>query len=69
MSVKRILSLCVAVLFGFAAFPGYAGDIISCDSFENCPDGSEPLTNALLALEARIDVVNLFFTTQLSSFS
>ena len=57
MPVKIILSLCVAVLFGFAAVPSYSGDIVSCDSFENCPDGSVPLTAALLALEAKIEAL------------
>jgi hypothetical protein len=54
MSLKSILALVCALSIGFASLPSYAGDIISCDSFENCPDGSVPSTNALLALEARI---------------
>ena len=48
MSVKRILSLCVVVLFGIAAFPSYSQDIISCNGFESCPEADTS------ALEARI---------------
>ena len=48
MFIKRILPLCVAVLFGFAAFPSYSQDIISCNGFESCPDADTS------ALEARI---------------
>lgn len=57
MSIRNTLSLFVAVLIGYAISPSYSGDIISCDSYENCPDGSVPLTNALLALEAKIDAL------------
>jgi len=57
MLIKRILLPFVATFIGFAISPSYAGDIISCDSFENCADGSVPLTNALLALEARMDAL------------
>jgi hypothetical protein len=48
MLIKRILSLCTAVLFGFAVFPSYGGDIISCNGFESCPEADTS------ALEARI---------------
>jgi len=57
MFIKRILLLSVVIAFGSFFSPSYAGDIISCDSFENCPDGSVPLTNALLALQARMDAL------------
>ena len=57
MSLKSILALVCALSIGFASLPSYAGDIISCDSFENCPDGSEPLTNKLIQLENKIDAL------------
>jgi hypothetical protein len=57
MLIKSTLLLSVAVLIGLSISPSYGGDIISCDSFENCPDGSVPSTNALLALEARMDAL------------
>ncbi len=57
MQIKRFVLLIVVFIFGYSFSPSYAGDIISCDSFENCPDGSVPLTNALLALEARMDAL------------
>ena len=55
MSVKRIFLPFVAAFIVIT--PSFGGDIISCDSFENCPDGSVPLTNALLELEARVDAL------------
>ena len=55
MSVKYIVSLCAAALIGFTISPSYSHDIISCDGLENCPDGSVPLTNTLLAMQAEID--------------
>ena len=54
MFIKRILPLCVAVLFGFAAFPSYSGDIISCNGFESCP--TVP-SDEILAMKARIDAL------------
>jgi len=57
MLIKRILLPFVATFIGFAISPSYAGDIISCDSFENCADGSVPLTNAILELEARMEAL------------
>jgi len=51
MSIKKILSLCVAVLLGFAAFPSYSQDIISCNGFESCPEADTS------ALEARIEAL------------
>jgi len=57
MSPKIILSLFIALFMGIATTPVHSGDIISCDSFENCPDGSVPLTNALLELDARVDAL------------
>ena len=57
MPSKIILSVFIVFTIGFATSPSHAGDLISCDSFENCPDGSVPLTNALLALEARMDAL------------
>jgi len=57
MSFKPIFVLTCFISLISLSTPGYAADIISCDSFENCPDGSEPLTNALLALEARMDTL------------
>ncbi len=59
MSIKSTLLFCVATLIGLTSLPSYSGDIISCDSFESCPDGSVPLTNALLALEARMDALEI----------
>jgi hypothetical protein len=59
MSIKSTLLFFVAVFIGLTSLPSYSGDIISCDSFENCPDGSVPLTNALLALEARMDALEV----------
>lgn len=57
MSVKNVLSLCAALLVGYSVSPSFAGDIISCDSFENCPDGSEVLTNQLIQLENKINAL------------
>ena len=54
MSIKHALLLS-AVLIGFVVSPTYSGDIISCDSFENCPDGSNPVTQQLLDMQARIE--------------
>ena len=48
MPNKVILSLFITVLFGFAAFPSYSQDIISCNGFESCPAADTS------ALEARI---------------
>jgi len=47
MLIKSTSLFFVAVLIGSAISPTCGGDIISCDSFQNCPDGSVPLTNAL----------------------
>jgi hypothetical protein len=55
MLIKSTLLLSIAVLIGFTVSPSYSGDIISCDSFENCPDGSVPLTNANLELQSVIE--------------
>jgi hypothetical protein len=55
MLIKSALISVIAIFIVFVTSPSYSGDIISCDSFESCPDGSVPLTNALLALEARIE--------------
>jgi hypothetical protein len=55
MSVKSITHLAIAVLLGCAMLPGYGHDIISCDSFESCPDGTAPPTNILLHMQAEID--------------
>jgi len=54
MPIKSTLLLFVAVFVGLTASPSYAGDIISCDSFENCP--ALP-TDEILALEARIEAL------------
>jgi hypothetical protein len=57
MSAKAGLSLFIVFFISIATSPVHSGDIISCDSFENCPDGSVPLTNAILELQARMDVL------------
>jgi len=57
MLIKRISLVFSAIVFCFVVSSAHGGDIISCDSFENCLDGSEPVTNALLALEARMDAL------------
>jgi len=57
MLVKRILLVFTIVFSCVVAPPSYGGDIISCDSFENCPDGSVPLTNQLIQLENKIDAL------------
>ena len=45
----------VLAMTSSAIRPSYDGDVISCDSFKNYPDRSVPLTNELLALQARIE--------------
>ena len=57
MLIKHTILLLAALLTGYLISPSYSGDIISCDSFENCPDGSEPLTNQLIQLENKIDAL------------
>jgi len=57
MLIKHTILLFAALLTGYLISPSYSGDIISCDSFENCPDGSEPLTNQLIQLENKIDAL------------
>lgn len=57
MSPKIVLSLFIAFFMSITGSPVRAGDIISCDSFESCPDGSVPVNNAILALEARMDAL------------
>jgi streptogramin lyase len=57
MLIKSTLLSVIAVFIVFATSPSNSGDIISCDSFESCPDGGVPLTNALLALDARVDAL------------
>jgi len=54
MPIKSVLLFFVAVFIGLATSPAYAGDIISCDSFESCP--ALP-TDEILALEARIEAL------------
>ena len=54
MPIKNTLLLFVAVFVGLTTSPSYAGDIISCDSFESCP--ALP-TDEILALEARIEAM------------
>jgi hypothetical protein len=57
MTFRNTLFLVCALSIGFVASPTYAGDIISCDSFENCPDGSVVPNNAILELQARMDAL------------
>ena len=57
MLIKHTILLFAALFTGYLISPSFAGDIISCDSFENCPDGSVPLTNQLIQLEAKIDAL------------
>ena len=52
MSVKRIFLSFIAAYIVIT--PSFGGDIISCESFENCPDGSFPCTSRILELEAEI---------------
>ena len=54
MPIKSTLLLFVAVFVGLTTSPSYAGDVISCDSFESCP--ALP-TDEILALEARIEAL------------
>ena len=55
MPFKTILFVFIAIVY--TTSPSYGNDIISCDSFENCPDGSEPLTNKLIQLENKINAL------------
>jgi len=48
MLIKRISLLVITMFIGFATSPIYGGDMISCDSFESCPEADTS------ALEARI---------------
>ena len=59
MTLRYTLFLLCALSLGFVSTPGNTGNIISCNGFENCADGSVPLTNALLALEARMDALEV----------
>lgn len=52
MPLKRIFLSFIAALIVIT--PSFAGDIISCDSFEMCADGNPPLTNYMLELEAKV---------------
>lgn len=56
MPIKSALLFIVAVFIGLATSPAYAGDIISCDSFESCP--TLP-TGEITALEARIEALEV----------
>ena len=53
--MKKLLLPLAMLLLGFTTSPSYSHDLISCDGLENCPDGSVPLTNTLLAMQAEID--------------
>jgi hypothetical protein len=57
MLIRKFFMLLTAVFMFYIAPSGFGGDIISCDSFENCPDGSVPLTNAVLELDARVNAL------------
>jgi hypothetical protein len=39
MLIKSTLLFVIAVFIGLTVSPTYSGNIISCDSFETCPDG------------------------------
>ena len=54
MSTKVVLSLFVAFFIGIATSPTYSGNIISCDSFETCPDG-ETSSAIIAGLGAKIE--------------
>jgi len=51
MLVKNTMLICAALLVWYSISPSYAGDIISCDSFESCPEANTS------ALEARIEAL------------
>jgi hypothetical protein len=45
----------IAVFIGLTVSPAYSGNIISCDSFETCPDGVT--CSAIIAgLQAKIEL-------------
>lgn len=75
MSIKVVLSLCVAFFIGIAISPTYSGNIISCDSFETCPDGVTcsalivGLESEVSALEARIVELEAEVISRTADFS
>ena len=72
MPFKSTLLFFAAIFIVLTISPSYGGDIISCDSFETCPDGSVPLTNAILDLQARMDALegdNLALQEQVATVS
>ena len=58
MNAKHVFALICALPFSTAfVMPVRAADVISCDSFESCPEGGAPVTNALLQLQTRIEAL------------
>ncbi|MGB7452193.1 MAG: hypothetical protein WBM36_08710 [Lysobacterales bacterium] len=49
MLIKSTLLFVIAVFVSLTIFPSHGADIISCDMFENCPDGAVPVTQVLTA--------------------
>ena len=54
MLIKRTSLFVIAVFIGLTVSPTYSGNIISCDSFETCPDG-ETSSAIITGLQAKIE--------------
>jgi hypothetical protein len=68
MSIKCTLVRLSAALFIFSSFPGYAGDIISCNGFESCP-ASDPTIAELVARMDALEAENEVLKTLLAGVS
>ncbi len=52
MTLKYVLSVFAAALFGYTISPTYSQEAIFCNGFENCPEGNLALEARVAALEA-----------------
>jgi uncharacterized protein YjbI with pentapeptide repeats len=74
MLIKSTLLFVIAVFIVFATSPSYSGNIISCDSFETCPDGETSsaiiteLENKIAELEVEV-IARTADLTQVGSLS
>jgi hypothetical protein len=52
MLIKSTSLFVIAVFIGLTVSPSYSGNIISCDSFETCPDGE---TSSAIIVELEVE--------------